>query len=479
MIYMLKKWKKKNDTNKVAICCNEKSRKEFSMRKNIVLGKEMETWESEYPLLKQLKKYEKLVWSNPALASVEEILPALPLSEKDVMQAEKRWQRFAPLLTVLFPETASSSGLIESPLLEIDKMKRAMEMHWGFSIPGKLYIKCDNQLPVAGSIKARGGIYEVLKHAEQLAIENNLLSEGEDYRRMASKEFKDFYGQHAIVVGSTGNLGLSIGIIGAALGFRVTVHMSADAKAWKKELLRKKGVEVIEYASDYSKAVEEGRKQSEGDPKSYFVDDEQSQELFLGYSVAAYRLKKQLEQQNIPVNASNPLIVHLPCGVGGAPGGITFGLKLIFGEHVHCYFAEPTHSPCMLMGLMTGENERIKVQEFGIDNITDADGLAVGAPSALATKLVGKWIEGIYTVADEELYPILALLKDQENLQIEPSASAAFLGVVRLFAEGREKPKWIGTKATHIAWATGGIFVPADHMENFYNKGKKILNQKT
>ena len=447
------------------------------MTQNTILGKKIETWEKEYPLLKRLRRYEKLVWLNPTLASVEEVLPTLELSEKDVMEAERRWQRFAPLLTVLFPETTSSEGLIESPLLAIEKMKKTMERQWEFSMPGKLYIKCDNQLPIAGSIKARGGIYEVLKHAEQLAIKNNMLTEAADYRQMASMPFRDFYSQYAIAVGSTGNLGLSIGIMGAALGFRVTVHMSSDAKEWKKRLLREKGVTVIEYASDYSKAVEEGRKQSEGDPKSYFVDDEQSKELFLGYSVAAYRLKKQLEQQKIAVDENHPLVVYLPCGVGGAPGGIAFGLKLIFGEHVYCYFAEPTHSPCMLMGLMTGENESIRIQDFGIDNITDADGLAVGVPSALAAKLVGRWIEGVYTVGDEELYPILTLLQDQENIQIEPSASAAFLGPVRLFAEGAVELKWAGTQATHIAWATGGIFVPQDHMRDFYNKGKKLLEK--
>jgi D-serine dehydratase len=450
-----------------------------------ILDKTMDQWIKEMPIIADMIAYKSVFWLNDSLKDKEEATyKNLELSWTDVLEAEERWIRFASLIARLFPETGSQKGIIESALQELPIMKKEITHIYNAEVQGRLFLKCDNALPVAGSIKARGGIYEVLKHAEKLAMSHDILKEGQDYSILAQKESREFFSAYSLAVGSTGNLGLSIGIMGAALGFKVTVHMSADAKQWKKDLLRSKGVTVVEYESDYSKAVEEGRRLALQDPMCHFVDDEHSKDLFLGYSAAAIRLKHQLEEKNIKVDNQNPLFVYLPCGVGGAPGGICFGLKQLFRDNVHCFFVEPTHSPCMLLGLATKQNDKVSVQDFGIDNITEGDGLAVGRASGFVGKVMENLLSGVFTIEDDELYRLLALLKDSEGIEIEPSAAASLMGPIALMREkaGRDYALNNGSEqymnnATHIAWATGGSFVPDEMKRDFYEKGKRLLNQ--
>lgn len=441
--------------------------------------KEIEALKEQYPLVNNLIATEEVFWINPNMEKYETAIKNSPLNEEHVKDAEERLKRFAPYIAKVFPETKETGGIIESPLVKIPSMKQSLEKSYGQPILGELLLKCDSGLPISGSIKARGGIYEVLKHAERLALQHGMLTEKDDYSILDSDRFRDFFAKHSIAVGSTGNLGLSIGIMSAKLGFNVTVHMSADAKEWKKDLLRSKGVNVIEYEADYSKAVEEGRLQADTDPSCYFVDDENSHDLFLGYAVAASRLQKQLEELEIVVDEEHPLFVYLPCGVGGGPGGVAFGLKLLYKDNVHCFFAEPTHSPCMLLGLMTGLHDKIAVQDIGIDNVTDADGLAVGRPSGFVGKTMEPFLSGNYTVSDEELYRLLKELADTENIYLEPSALAGMIGPLNLCkAENEYLQKQQLTekvkKGTHIVWGTGGSMVPEDVMNGYYKKGLEL-----
>lgn len=426
------------------------------------------------PLLQKMQRGEEVVWINPDLCPFETAEKNTELTMADIEDAEKRLERFAPFIMKCFPETKDRKGLIESVLTPVPEMKALLRDKYGAGLEGNLLLKQDSHLAIAGSVKARGGIYEVLKHTEDLALEAGILKPGDSYEKLADQEARDFFRNYKVQVGSTGNLGMSIGIMSAAVGYQVIVHMSADARQWKKDLLRSRGVEVIEYESDYSEAVKQGRKMSDQDPKSYFVDDENSRNLFLGYAVAARRLPAQLQELGIKIDREHPAFVYIPCGVGGAPGGITFGLKQVFKDNVHCFFVEPVQAPCMLLGMATGLNNAISVQDIGLTGQTHADGLAVGRPSGFVGGVMKPFLSGEMTVRDGRLYEYMRDLLQTEDIFLEPSACAAVQGPVKLmeseklqeYIRKHDLEKKMG-KASHILWATGGSLVPPEVREEY------------
>jgi D-serine dehydratase len=419
------------------------------------------------------------LWLNPGLRGGGIADPALPVRPGQVAGAIANWRRLAPLLETCFPDLAGTSGRIRSDLIEADALREALG--YGGEEFGRIFVKADSNLPVAGSIKARGGVYEVFMFAEGLARRNGLLKEGDDIRILAGAGARAFFARHTIAVGSTGNLGLSVGIAARALGFRAAVHMSADAKAWKVERLRNLGVEVHLHSADYTTAVEEARKAAEADPSIYFVDDERSELLFFGYSAAAAELAGQLGAAGVAVDAEHPLFVYLPCGIGGAPGGVTYGLKATFGDAAHCFFVEPVQSPCAMVQMMSGARDLVSVYDVGLTNRTEADGMAVARMSALVAEVMRPILSGVFTVADDDLFRWLDMAQKVQGITLEPSAAASFAGpgfIVRS-AQGRAYLDSQGladrmAQATHILWTTGGSFVPKDQFRSFLDRGAAL-----
>ena len=424
--------------------------------------------ENSEMIIEQLSNEQETIWINPHLESVTPGQRIRGLGFVEVRAAQARWMRFMPYLNKAFPDTRARKGIVESDIIRIAQMQAYMQQK-NLAPTGSLYVKADHKLPIAGSVKARGGVYEVLKLAEEIAQHAGMLHPTDDYGKLDSEAFRDLYGQYTIHAGSTGNLGISIGITASKLGFHTVIHMSSDARTWKKELLRQQGVEVREYAGDYSAALASGREEAEQEERCYFIDDENSRDLFMGYATAGLRTKVQLFNMGISVDAGHPLFVYLPCGVGGAPGGITFGLKQMYGDHVHCFFVEPVKAPCMLLGLASGKGRDIQVADIGLTMDTIADGLAVGRPSGFVTNVASGLISGCMTVADETLCKFLRAYYSCEHDFLEPSACAGFQGAAMLcHSEAgqvyiRQKGlEAVMGQATHLIWTTGGGLVPED-----------------
>ncbi len=418
-------------------------------------------------------------WINRKLRPWRDVEEKSPLTHEDWRTARARLVSFRPLYAALFEELREAGGEVVSPLIETDGFAAAL----GFASEagGRVFIKGDHALPVGGSVKTRGALYEVVSLAEKLARRGGVLAPGEPPEAMLSEACRAFFARHAIVAGSTGNLGMGIGAAARALGFRAVIHMSREASAWKKERLNKLGAEIFEHESDYTSAVEAARADADASTTSFFIDDEASTELFLGYSTAAEEVERQLRERDVAVDRDHPLFVYIPCGVGGAPGGVSFGLKQVFGDDVHCFFAEPAASACVFLQLSTGSADPVSVYDYGLDNRTIADGLAVSKASQLTTALIAPLVSGVFTVLDEDLYRALFLAKEKAEIKAEPSAFAGALGPclltqtqqgrAYLAAYGLEKSL---PQATHLIWTTGGLYQPADLWRAQYERGAEL-----
>ena len=338
-----------------------------------------------------------------------------------IEEAAARFERFAPWVAEHFPET--ENGIIESAIQHVPETKNYVAELMERDLAGELWVKRDDALPISGSIKSRGGVHEVFRLAEE-----------QQYKKLS--------------VASTGNLALSIGTVGPLLGFDTEVHVSTDAKQWKKELLRSRGAHVVEHDGLFSDTVTAAR-EAAGD--AFFIDDENSLGLFAGYAVAGQRLKEQFDAIGKHFTPENPLYVYLPCGVGGGPAGVTFGLKQAFGDAVFCHFIEPTASPCMTLGVLTG-NSTVRCSDYGLSGRTIADGLAVQSPSPLAMEQAEKLVSGFHTLDDITFLAAVNWLERSAGIIAEPSATAGLTIPWRL----PDIPETV----THLVWLTGGSMIP-------------------
>lgn len=413
-------------------------------------------------LRQTLENARELMFANLQLdSSILDVARSFSYNIDGTEEALNLFKKSKKYISMLFPD--ANDGEIVSPLTVTNELKKLLPPD---KRPANLLIKQDNELPIAGSIKARGGIYTVLKYTWNIAKDNGIIDDSMSYDVCAEKLFnsKDFFRKHSIHVGSTGNLALSIGIMSAKIGYNVTVHMSNDAKQWKKDLLRSRGCNVIEYDSDYNTAVANGRRMAAMQPNSYFIDDERSFDLFYGYSTAAYELASQLKALNIMVDEAHPLFVYLPCGVGGAPAGITYGLKQIYKDSVHCFFIEPVNAPCMHAAFAA--SKCINVNELGLSGKTQADGLAVGRASELAFDSLRSLSDGGFTVSDHRLFHYQKSINALEGIYVEPSAAIGLAAILGMSSAGgtdyfeQYYPNVDFSSITEIMWATGGSLVP-------------------
>ena len=104
-------------------------------------------------LLTDIRNAIEVEWANPMKMSNDDAVLRSSLTMSDIDAAYARMRRFAPLMKKLFPETELRNGLIDSDLVEVSKLKKALnESRLGANIQGRLMMKLDSHLDVACSL---------------------------------------------------------------------------------------------------------------------------------------------------------------------------------------------------------------------------------------------------------------------------------------------------------------------------------------
>ena len=407
--------------------------------------------------LAQILDGQPAAWLRPAGGQA---INKTPISPEEIVEAELRLDRFRPVLAALFPD-GGWDGRVSSSLIDFPNQA-------GFP---PILVKADHALPMTGSVKARGGVYELLCRIEAIGLMEGVIRPGESLTALISQAARSLFSGHSIVVASTGNLGFSIGLVARAFGVAAEIHMSHDAKAWKKDRLRLIGAKLVEHRCDYTETVACARAAA-SETGSYFIDDESSRLLFVGYATAAAELAEQLARRQIEIGPATPLVVYLPCGVGGAPGGITAGLKTIYGNNAICVFVEPVASACVFAALAAGNGSPVSVYDIGLNNETIADGLAVPVASGLVMDSIGASIDAVVAVTDAAMLDWVRRSWAEAGLRLEPSAASGFAAISVFLEATRAADVAPRADAVHVVWTTGGSLLPEDQFRALLDDDK-------
>ncbi|MDR2050711.1 MAG: D-serine ammonia-lyase [Deltaproteobacteria bacterium] len=434
-------------------------------------GLRWKEWLTAFPEIGDLADARPVFWGRSQSLTASSAIVSSGFTLQDVKDVALRLKRFSPFMTQIFPETSARGGVMESPLRESQAVLNDLKKYRPLP-PVRLFFKMDNMLPLSASLKDRGGVYEVLKLAEDIGIYAKKLKWSDNYAKLNSLGMRNFFSKFSLSVSSVGNLGLAAGLMGKALGFSVSAHTSKETRAWKKDYMRSKGIEVIDYNVDCAEVLKKAREEAAADPACFFVGEENSRNVFLGYTTAGMNIKSNLCRLGIEIDGSRPLHVYIPCGSGLAASGLCLGLKLAFMDNVRCFLAEPVQAPSMLLGLGTRLFDKVSVRDIGLSGLTVADELSLCRPSSLACAVLREMADGCVTVEDDELFKLLTIVNTHERSKLEPSALA---GLAAFMLTARNTLGAGFTQGVHLVWLSGGGLTPDNEWRSYYERGQGML----
>ena len=250
-----------------------------------------------------------------------------------------------------------------------------------------VYLKTEN-LQITGSFKIRGSYFKISQ-----------LSEEEKSK--------------GVIACSAGNHAQGVALAATRSGIKSLICLPDGAPISKIEATKRFGAQVClvkgVYDDAYAKAIELR------DEMGYsFIHPFNDVDVIAGQGTIGLEILDQLPEADAIV---------VPVGGGGLIAGIAYTIKQI-NPNCKVYGVQAAGAPSMEQSITDDEITTLpRVQ-------TIADGIAVKTPGDVTYELVKKYVDGIFTVSDDEIALAILTLLEQQKLIAEGAGAVPVAAVL-------------------------------------------------
>ena len=257
-----------------------------------------------------------------------------------------------------------------------------------------VYLKTEN-LQVTGSFKVRGSYFKI----SQLSDEEK---------------------KKGVIACSAGNHAQGVALAATKNGIKSLICLPDGAPISKVEATKRYGADVClvkgVYDDAYNKAIELQKE------KGYtFIHPFNDPDVIAGQGTIGLEILEQLPDVDVVV---------VPIGGGGLIAGVAYTIKQI-NPNCKVYGVQATGAPSMKNSVADGKIETLKNVQ------TIADGIAVKTPGTNTFELIKKYVDGIYTVSDDEIALAILTLMEQQKLVSEGAGAVPVAAKFRILRAKR------------------------------------------
>jgi threonine dehydratase len=216
-----------------------------------------------------------------------------------------------------------------------------------------------------------------------------------------------------IIAVSSGNHGIAVAYASRALGKKCTVILPEDAVQEKVDSILEYGAQVIKFGKYHIERDAKARElvKSTG---ALYVHPFNDFDVIAGQGTCGAEVASQLDDFDS---------VLVPVGGGGLISGIAIALKSLKPK-VKIFGVEPAVSP----KLSTSLNEQKLVSVPPAHTI--ADGIMSSTLGDLTFDACSKYVDGVYSVSEEEILSAMKILIKQARIFPEPASAATLAAIV-------------------------------------------------